>query len=62
MKLETEIRNLKRELKESRASKIAAVAQCDVYRRRASMAAREAVDWERRFDVALSKIPPAQSE
>lgn len=62
MKLETEIRNMKRELRETEAA-------LDRYRVRANRAEQEAKkcrveakEWERRFDIAMSKIPDVSDD
>ena len=59
MKPETEIRNLKRELREL-VIRLAAVNKSAVSNKwRTEKAEHEAKEWERRFDIAMSKIPEA---
>lgn len=53
MKPETEIRNLKRELKRSRLNALDAEAEAARYRNLASSAAQERDEWKARFDVLL---------
>ena len=59
MKPETEIRNLKRQLKlvENRANKAESSAR--ISEDRAYRAEFEAEEWERWFDIVMSKIPDA---
>lgn len=55
MKPETEIRNLKRALRETHVEKLEALQELAEYRGRATKAESRAADWERRFDELLSR-------
>ena len=57
MKLETEIRNLKRQLREETRRAIASEREARTNKFHAEVANRESREWERRFDIAMSKIP-----
>jgi hypothetical protein len=57
MKPETEIRNLKRELRTERIRSDTLMRQANIHKTRADKAERESEEWERRFDVAMNKIP-----
>lgn len=61
MKPETEIRNLKRELKDTQGRLRAIEQQRDDYRSRATQAEQQAADWRRRFDELLKIFPPGKA-
>ena len=53
MKLETEIRNLKRQLREETRRAVTAEREAKANKFRAETADRESKEWERRFDIAM---------
>lgn len=55
MKPETEIRNLKRDIKERHRTYLDAMEERNLYRARVTKAEQEAAEWKRRFDELLSK-------
>ena len=62
MKLETEIRNLKRKLHATSAARDCYLAQAIQAELEAKNWEQEAKKWECRFDVAMSKIPGAVND
>lgn len=52
---ETELRNVKRELKRAREACADMRAELDGFRARATRAEQEAAEWRRRFDLLLEK-------
>ena len=56
MKPETEIRNLKRELKDALSALSRRITEVGEYRVRATKAEQECAEWKRRFDMLLSGI------
>ena len=57
MKPETEIRNLKRSLLETRRDYKSAMETLRAVIRRAEQAEREVIEWRARFDVLLRREP-----
>ena len=57
MKPETEIRNLKKELREETRRAVKWEREAKANKFHADTANRESKEWERRFDIAMSKIP-----
>lgn len=55
MKPETEIRNLKRELRTTGEDYRVLRVERDAYRSRATKAEQDAAEWKKRFDELLSK-------
>jgi len=62
MKPETEIRNLRRELKELKILHTQDRQRLHTANREWTKALEEAQAWRRRFDIALSKIPDVGEE
>lgn len=61
LKPETEIRNLRRELKRTENWLKRAEHERDAYRARATQAEQQAADWRRRFDELLKIFPPGKA-
>ncbi len=55
MKAETQIRNLRREMKEEHRRCVEATKERDIYRSRATKAEQEGAEWKARFDVLLRR-------
>lgn len=57
MKPETEIRNLKQNVKILTATVDAMRAERDLFRSRATKAEQDAAEWRKRFDALLARVP-----
>lgn len=62
MKPETEIRNLKRDIKRWYAERETLRTERESYRIRATKAEQEVAEWKRRFDALLAHTPPEPSK
>jgi hypothetical protein len=61
-KPETEIRDLKRQLKEAEAARTNYHDEALRLRNRLIAAQRERDEWKARFDLLLTKLPPMEEE
>jgi hypothetical protein len=60
--VETELKTVKRMLRDMTERETRAVNTCELYRQRATKAEQEAAEWRRRFDLLLARTPQLTGE